>query len=155
MKPADVLDASKIVLGIGGVLSKEEVVKLLVTAALGDNAPFTAALAEDLLAREAKMTTGIGRGVAIPHTRSKEVARPAAALGVSPEGVDFGAIDDEPVRIVFVFITPAADPALHIKMLGEAVALFGDFGVREAIVRAKAAPEVMGIIRRGAPEIAE
>ena len=151
MRPADILDASKIVLGIGRALSKKEVVNLLVATALGNNAPVRAALAEELLAREAKMTTGIGRGVAIPHTRAKEVERPVAALGVSREGVDFGAIDEEPVRIMFVFIMPETDPALHIKMLGEAVTLFGEQRVREAIIGAGSPQEVMEIIRRESP----
>ena len=103
-------------------------------------------IAAELLAREEKMTTGIGQGVAIPHARSAHVGDAVAALGVSPGGLDFSALDEQPVQIVFTFITPETHPALHIQTLAHAVALFGSDDVRRAIVGADEPAAVLEIL---------
>jgi len=147
MKPADLLDASRILLSIDGALSKREVIRMLISAAVGGSDGAADVIAAELIAREEKMTTGIGRGVAIPHARSARVDEPVAALGVSPEGVDFGSLDEEPVKIVFTFTTPEIAPAVHIRMLACAVALFGSDQVRSAIIAASDPATVLDIIK--------
>ncbi len=149
MKPVDLLDESRILLGIEGTLPKAGVIKLLLGAALGDSGSLRDFVASELLDREDKMTTGIGRGVAIPHTRSRKVKRAVAALGVSPEGVDFGAVDGEPVNIVFTFVTPESQPQVHLATLAEAVALFGRRRVRDSIMAASSPREVIAAMSDG------
>lgn len=148
MKPGELLESSRVLLGLGGELAKEDAIAMLARAALKGDPPTIDELVCELLAREARMTTGIGRGVAIPHTRCADISAPVGALGISPQGLDFDAIDGEPVQIVFVFLTPESTPALHISMLAEAVALFGDCRVRHDVVRARNAEEVLKIISR-------
>jgi mannitol/fructose-specific phosphotransferase system IIA component (Ntr-type) len=146
MKPSALLDESKIVLNIASATSKAELMRLLVTTAVGDEADSVPIL-EDLLAREAKMTTGIGQGIAIPHTRSPILGKAVAALGISPGGVDFEAVDEEPVHIIFAFITPSSEPGLHMQTLAAVAALFSDAGVREAIRRSASPAEAIETIR--------
>ena len=52
-----------------------------------------------VIAREHELTTGIGGGVAIPHARVEGIESPLLALGIAPDGLDFGAIDGAPVRL--------------------------------------------------------
>ncbi|GAB4521921.1 MAG: PTS sugar transporter subunit IIA [Phycisphaerales bacterium] len=81
----------------------------------------TAAQREDVieavLERERKGSTGFGRGVAIPHVKLKGVTTMNAAVGVSQGGIDFAALDKQPVFSVFLLISPADDPEQHLKAM--------------------------------------
>ena len=110
MKPSDLLDVSRIVLGVESSMPRDALLRRLTGVAVGSAANHHEAIASELIAREAKMTTGIGQGVAIPHTRTAYVDHPVAALAVSREGVDFRSLDGEPVHIVFAFVTPKTTP---------------------------------------------
>ncbi len=148
MKPSQLLDKSRILVGIDGSTTKGALLRRLAALALAGREEALDAAVADLLAREAKMSTGIGQGVAIPHTRSARVDRPSAALAVSRDGIDFQAVDGEPVHIVFAFVTPESDPAIHIKTLGETAAFFADEAAREAIRSAETVEEVLAALGR-------
>ena len=70
-----------------------------------------------LLEREKTGTTGLGGGVAIPHARMENLKDVILFLGVSREGIDFGSIDDKPVHLIFLFLTPLSETATHLKVL--------------------------------------
>ena len=67
--------------------------------------------------REAKMTTAIGQGIAVPHARREDRERIAAAVACLPGGIDFQAPDRKPVRLVFLLVSPLAAPGLHVQAL--------------------------------------
>ncbi len=69
-----------------------------------------------ILERERKGSTGFGKGVAIPHVKLKGVEKMSAAIGVSADGIDFNALDKQPVYSVFVLISPD-DPERHLKAM--------------------------------------
>jgi PTS system nitrogen regulatory IIA component len=69
--------------------------------------------------REALGSTGIGSGVAIPHSRSLVVERLRVAFGRKPEGVDFAAVDGKPVRFVFLIVAPPLEVSnQYLPVLG-------------------------------------
>ena len=72
---------------------------------------------ELLREREQLGSTGIGSGVAIPHCKLKGLDRVVLVVGTSREGVDFGAVDEELVRLFFLVLSPAKDPAAHLQSL--------------------------------------
>ncbi len=72
---------------------------------------------EAVLERERKGSTGFGRGVAIPHVKLKGIAGMNAAVGISQGGIDFSALDKQPVYSVFLLISPADDPEQHLKAM--------------------------------------
>lgn len=74
-------------------------------------------LYQKLWEREQIGSTGIGSGIAIPHCKLKGLARGVVAIGTVPEGVDFGAVDGRPVRLVFLVISPLEAPAEHLQVL--------------------------------------
>jgi len=77
-------------------------------------------LLEQLKKREAIGSTGVGRGVAIPHTRSVVVDDVHLVVGVSKEGVDFQALDGKPVHLFFLLVAPPQDlGAKYLITLGE------------------------------------
>ncbi|MFQ5354327.1 MAG: PTS sugar transporter subunit IIA [Thermodesulfobacteriota bacterium] len=70
-----------------------------------------------LFARERLGTTGIGHSVALPHGKLKGVDEITVFFGRSTEGVDFKAIDSQPVHLVFLIIAPENSAAAHLKLL--------------------------------------
>jgi PTS system nitrogen regulatory IIA component len=105
-----------------------------------------AAVREALLEREQLGSTAIGNGVAAPHARLKG-APVAGALGILPRGVDFGAADGRPVRIVVAFVSPAQGPA-HLKALAAVAQTFADAPLRQALLDAKDAAEIHDLLSR-------
>jgi len=75
------------------------------------------ALYQKLWEREQLGSTGIGSGVAIPHCKMKGVERAILAVGLVRKGVDFGAVDAEPVRVLFLLVSPNDSPAEHLQAL--------------------------------------
>lgn len=75
------------------------------------------ALLASLLERESLQSTGIGRGVAVPHAICDDLEAPRVALGLCREGVDFQALDEEPVYLFFMLLSPSEETRTHIKLL--------------------------------------
>lgn len=65
---------------------------------------------ETVMEREKLGSTGLGHGVAVPHARAAGVKSAIGAFGRHPQGLDFNAIDGEPVHLVFLIISPASQP---------------------------------------------
>jgi mannitol/fructose-specific phosphotransferase system IIA component (Ntr-type) len=72
---------------------------------------------EALLAREQVLSTGIGSGIAVPHAISEAIGSPRLIIGLSPTGVDFRAMDDEPVHLFFLLLSPPDRAGHHIRLL--------------------------------------
>jgi PTS system fructose-specific IIA component/PTS system nitrogen regulatory IIA component len=70
-----------------------------------------------ILKREEQGTTGIGRGVAVPHTKHGSTKRLIGTIAVSRKGVDFSSLDGEPVQILFLLVSPTDRPGDHLRAL--------------------------------------
>lgn len=70
-----------------------------------------------ILNREELGSTGIGQGVAVPHTRHPMVDRLIGTVALSDKGVEFAALDGEPVDILFLLISPPNQPGDHLRAL--------------------------------------
>jgi nitrogen PTS system EIIA component len=70
-----------------------------------------------IMKREELGSTGIGRGVAVPHTKHPSVGRLIGTVGVSSEGVDFNSLDGEKVQLFFLLISPPDRPGDHLRAL--------------------------------------
>ena len=70
-----------------------------------------------ILKREELGSTGIGRGVAVPHTKHPSVNHLVGSVAVSPQGVDFASLDGEVVHLFFLLISPPDRPGDHLRAL--------------------------------------
>ena len=70
-----------------------------------------------IMKREDLGSTGIGRGVAVPHTKHPSVNRLVGTVAVSPEGINFESLDGEPVRLFFLLVSPPDRPGDHLRAL--------------------------------------
>jgi len=100
--------------------SKEGVIRAMVES-LRTSGQFQGADLEDviraILKREQLGSTGIGRGVAIPHTKHAGVEKLVGTLAVAPAGVAFESLDGEPVYIFVLLISPQDRPGDHLRAL--------------------------------------
>jgi PTS system fructose-specific IIA component/PTS system nitrogen regulatory IIA component len=70
-----------------------------------------------IMKREELGSTGIGRGVAVPHTKHASVERLVGTVGVSSEGVDFNSLDGDKVQLFFLLVSPLDRPGDHLRAL--------------------------------------
>jgi mannitol/fructose-specific phosphotransferase system IIA component (Ntr-type) len=77
----------------------------------------SAELSRRVREREAKMTTSIGLGIAVPHARMEDRDRIQVAAACVPAGVDFRASDGKPVRLVILLVSPVSAPGIHVQAL--------------------------------------
>jgi PTS system fructose-specific IIA component/PTS system nitrogen regulatory IIA component len=94
----------------------EEMVGALVKAA-GVKAEEQEGIVQAVMKREELGSTGIGRGVAVPHTKHASVNRLIGTVGISRDGVDFNSLDGEKVQIFFLLVSPPDRPGDHLRAL--------------------------------------
>ena len=70
-----------------------------------------------ILARETQATTGIGKGVALPHAKLKGIKKPIATIGCSSEGIDFASLDSKPVYSVILLLSSPDNPDEHLQAM--------------------------------------
>ena len=100
--------------------SKEEVIREMVQSLLDAGAiegDEFESIAKAILKREELGSTGIGRGVAVPHTKHPSVDRLVGTVAVSREGVEFAALDGDVVHLFFLLISPLDRPGDHLRAL--------------------------------------
>jgi len=92
--------------------------------------------------REAQMSTGMEHGVAIPHARTDAVDRLVCAVGLKPEGIDFGALDGQPSKIFVLSLSPKNAPAPHVQFMATISRALGSDEGRERVLAAKTADDL-------------
>lgn len=147
MKISEVLDKRAIKIGLTAT-TKDETLKELVSILarvedIGDQNGIVKALIE----RENLGSTGIGQGIAIPHGKTDKVTRLVAVLGISKSGVDFDALDGEPVYLFFLLVAPKATAGPHLKALAQISRLLRDSYFCELIRKCKTEEEVFNLIK--------
>ncbi len=94
---------------------REMVTSLVISGQLGSDEQES--IVEAILKREELGSTGIGRGIAVPHTKHPSVSSPVGAVGISSKGVDFQSLDGEQVQLFFMLISPPNQPSDHLRAL--------------------------------------
>ncbi len=75
------------------------------------------ALARAVIKRENEASTGIGKGVAVPHVKHEVIKEPMAVVGCSAEGINFISLDKQPVYSVFLLLSPTGEPDKHLQAM--------------------------------------
>jgi PTS system nitrogen regulatory IIA component len=100
-----------------------------------------------LLSRERLGSTSIGFGVAIPHGRLKDSNHTTAALVQLNHGIDFDAVDNQPVDLLFALVVPDKATEEHLKILALLAAMFKEDELRAQLREAKNPEDVMQLVR--------
>lgn len=119
-------------------------------AALGRVGAVEAGAVDDLvgmlLEREQSGTTGFGRGVAVPHCKCAGVEQMVCAVGLSPAGLDFKALDGRPVNAVFVLLSPKGHNEGHLAAMEVVFRSLDQQAFRMALRAAKTQDEVLAVL---------
>jgi len=120
-----------------------ELVDLVAGAGLATN---KAQLLEKVFEREAQRTTGIGRGLAIPHSKCEVVDRLVIALGRPVPPIDFEAIDGRPVELIALVASPMRATSAHIQALARLSRLVTNASIWQRILATRTAEELYQVI---------
>ncbi|EOX3460541.1 fructose-specific PTS transporter subunit EIIC [Vibrio cholerae] len=111
-----------------------------------------AAFLKDIQAREELGNTGFEDGVAIPHAKSAAVTQPAVAIGVSREGIGYGAEDGLPSKLFFMIASPDGGDNHHIEVLAELSSKLIEEGFIEAFLNTKSSEQALELLlKKSAP----
>lgn len=100
-----------------------------------------------LIEREKSMSTGIGNGVAIPHCSTSKVQNIITVMALTPKGLNFEAIDNEPVRIVILLIVPKDKLTQHIKTLANIAKMMSDASLRKILLELKTSDSILKTLK--------
>lgn len=118
-KLSELLTPSAISLDLKGQ-TKQEIIDELID--ILDRAGYLtdkAAVREAVIEREAKLSTGLGEGVAVPHGKTAGVERLVAAFGIKRDGIHFDAADGQPAKLFFMLVSPQSVTGPHVKALAQ------------------------------------
>jgi fructose-specific phosphotransferase system IIA component len=97
--------------------------------------------------REELGSTGLEKGVAVPHGKTKAVQDLVMALGISKEGLDFKAQDNKPSHLFFLLLAPEAEAGPHVKALAQIARLTNNPDFRESLLKARSPEEAIQIFK--------
>lgn len=97
--------------------------------------------------RERIMSTGVGKGLAIPHGKAPGIDKNYAAFARLKHPVDYEAIDGEPVSLVFLLVGPQSSNSMHIKMLSRISRLMNNNDFRQALKTCKSSKKIIELFK--------
>lgn len=101
---------------------------------------------KSIVRRERRGSTGFGHGVAVPHIKHPAISKMVVAIGISPAGVDFNALDRQPVYSIFLLLSPEDKPEDHLDAME---AIFGNLShetFRRFLRQAETTDEVLTLL---------
>ena len=146
MKMSDFLDPRAVVSDLKGT-NKKEVLEELCSALVTLHPTLDRdRMVGILLDRERLGSTGVGEGVAIPHGKMGDLEGIIACFGRSGPGVEFEAVDDQPVSLFFLLFAPENSAGVHLKALAKISRLLKRPSVREELKKAASKQDMYGIL---------
>ena len=145
----DLLSRRTVRVGFAGE-TKDEIVSALVEVLKGF--PEIRDLEEvrrAVLEREAVMSTGVGKGLALPHAKTSAVSGTVAAFAVTKTPIEWDAIDNEPVRLVFMLVGTEAARSQHIRVLSRVSRLMNRDDFRARLLDASSSDDVIEAFEEG------
>jgi len=153
MKLLEILSPTVVKVGIKSLDKEEafeELIDLLVQA--GKVKDRERAL-QAIYTREEMRSTGIGNGVAIPHGKDESIEQITAAAGTSTEGIEFDAIDGQPVHLVFLVLAEANNPGPHLQTLSEIATCLNVPETYEKLIHARTPGDFLGVLEQSDQDI--
>ena len=143
MKISNILNEDLIQVNIPGE-TKEDIINAIIDlAAKSDNISDIDKVREAIFEREKIMSTGVGKGFAIPHGKTDAVTDIVAAFGITEKPIDYQSLDHEPVRLIFLLIGKDSLVGAHIKLLSRISRLMNKEQLRDKLLNSKTPAEIL------------
>jgi fructose-specific phosphotransferase system IIA component len=97
--------------------------------------------------REDKMSTGLEKGIAVPHAKTDAVSSLKLAIGIAPEGIDFDSMDKDLSKLFFLLLAPPGQAGPHVEALAEIAKLARSTSFCKALINADNAQEVVDLMK--------
>lgn len=110
---------------------------------------------DQIMSREVTESTGIGRGIAVPHARVPGMKTLACAVGRIPEGLDFMAVDRKPVHLIFLICYPPVEQTTYLNFIATVAKLLGDPEGLKAMMAAETGDEMYDILEKRSESFSE
>jgi mannitol/fructose-specific phosphotransferase system IIA component (Ntr-type) len=119
MKLSDIIVTDAVIPDLGAATRNEAIKQLLSSLAEAGAIPARSVkeATTAVLARENQATTGIGKGVALPHAKIKSIKHAVGTIGRSAAGIEFGALDSKPVYTVILLLSNPDNPDEHLQAM--------------------------------------
>ena len=131
------------------VTSKKRSLELLAELLAGtEEEPSARTVFESLIGRERLGSTGLGKGVALPHARVTGFAQPVAALVTLESPIDFDALDRQPVDLLFALAVPEHSTDEHLRILATLAEMFSDRSFCDSLRASRSADEAFELLSR-------
>jgi fructose-specific phosphotransferase system IIA component len=128
--------------------NKDDVINELVDLLKGDERVINLEdIRKCVFEREEKMSTGVGKGFAIPHGKTNSVTDIVAAFGKSETPIEYNSLDGEPVHLVFLMIGKETLLAKHIKLLSRISRLMNNEEFRKKLIEAESKESILKIFK--------
>ncbi len=101
---------------------------------------------ESIMAREKKGSTGLEKGIAVPHAKTEAVDKLTLAIGISKEGVDFKAIDGKYSYLILLLLAPPGSSGPHVEALASIARFLTPPVIRDKMKNAKSSDDIVTII---------
>ena len=152
-QPHQLLTVDTVRVGLPGQ-TKDEVINALLDIVVTHPAVRDPeAMRQAVFAREQMMSTGVGKGLGLPHAKTEAVKETVAAFAITAKPVDFGAIDNQKVRLLFLLVGTEAAKSEHIKILSRISRLLNRDAFRKRLLKARNAREVLALLEEGEMEL--
>ena len=92
------------------------------------------------------MSTGIGKGIAIPHARIDGLRHSVVVVGISQQGIDFDAPDDKLAHILFLILTPTSDPGSQLVIVSEIAGIFRNETMLERTLKTRSFTDFLALM---------
>lgn len=148
MKVSEILNEKLIATGLEAADKYELIEKMIELASASGNMTNKEKVKECVLEREKLVSTGVGKGFAIPHGKTDEIKDIVAAFAILKTPVDFDSIDLEPVKYVFLVVGKESLLNAHIKLLSKISRMMNKEEFREQLDEAKSPSEVLNMFRQ-------
>jgi nitrogen PTS system EIIA component len=130
-----------------GTSKSEALLELIERLARHNHVRDAEGLKREVFYREQLMSTGIGLGVAVPHARYREITEPVVVVGLQPKGlVDYQAIDDERVRVVFMILVGPQQHREYVRLLALIVGRIKDTDTRGRLLAASSGAQIYNVL---------
>jgi nitrogen PTS system EIIA component len=146
MKLSDILEEENIIPDLKARDKKRTIEELTESVVKSNPSLDKDSLIRVLLERESLGSTAIGDGVAIPHGKYPGISMPIISFGRSRKGLDFEAIDGQPVFLFFLLVAPEDSASIHLKALARIAKLLKDSNFRKVLVEATTRKELFKLI---------
>lgn len=155
MKIRELLKSQSIALGAKAENKKDCIEKMTVLMETAGNLADRKQYMQGVLKREAEGTTGIGKGIAIPHAKNAAVKKAGLAAMVLEQAVDFDSLDGEPVKLIFMIAAPDNGANEHLEALSKLSTMLMDDAFRTQLMQAEDKEQFLAIIDQKEQQLEE